>query len=237
MSGEVQAASQHERASVDNGVALVSHVRVHAEEIASRLSDVEGLGTVMPLRAEDCSPSQLQRQNLAVILVDSSSVRAPALVNTLGLTASLTLASLTLKLVVYGLAQGDDETVLDFAALGAKGFVFSDATFAELSDTVIRVLEGHIRCPRKVAVALLNHFTSSGRVRGRFDVLNVLTPRQREAVILRLAGESNKLVAQRMGIELGTVKREIHDAYRKLEVRSIQEVAQLVARDDSRSAV
>jgi DNA-binding NarL/FixJ family response regulator len=227
---------QHERATADNGVAVVSHVRVHAEGIAARLSDVEGLGTITSFRAEDCSPTQLQRQNLAVMLVDSSSVRARVLANTLGLTASITLASLTLRLVVYGLAHGDDETVLDFAALGARGFAFSDATFAELSDTVIRVLEGHIRCPRKVAAALLDHFSSAARVRGRFDVLNVLTPRQREAVILRLAGESNKLVAHRMGVELGTVKREIHDAYRKLEVRGIQELAQLLDRDDSRSA-
>jgi DNA-binding NarL/FixJ family response regulator len=205
--------------------------------MAARLSDVEGLGAVVALRAEDCSLSQLQRQSLAVMLVDSSSVRAEALANTLGLSASLTLASLTLRVVVYGLAQGDDETVLDFATVGAKGFVYSEATFAELSDTVIRVLEGQIRCPRKVAAALLHHFTSAARARVRFDVLNVLTPRQREAVILRLAGESNKLVAQRMGIELGTVKREIHDAYRTLEVRGIQEVAQLVNRDESRSAL
>lgn len=237
MSGEAQPVSQHERASAVKGVAVVSHVRVHAEEVAARLSDVEGLGTVTSLRSEDCSPSQLQRQKLAVIVVDSSSVRATVLANTLGLTASLTLASLALKLIVYGLAQDDDETVLEFAALGAKGFVFSDATFAELSDTVIRVLEGQIRCPRKVAVALLNHFASSARMRGRLEVLNVLTPRQKEAVMLRLAGESNKLVAERMGIELGTVKREIHDAYKKLEVRGIQEVAQLVDRSSSRSAL
>jgi hypothetical protein len=40
-----------------------------------------------------------------------------------------------------------------------------------------------------------------------------------------------------MGIEVGTVKREIHDAYRTLGVRGIQEVAQLVNRDESRSAL
>ena len=218
-------------------IAVLSSVRVHADEIAARLRDVEGLGTVVRFRVEDCSSSQLLRQNLAVMLVDSSSVRATVLANAFGLTASRTLASLTLKLVAYGLVEGDDDTVLDFAALGAKGFVYSDATFAELSETVIRVLEGQVRCPRRVAVALLDHYTSSARVRRRFDVLNVLTPRQREAIVLRLAGESNKLVAHRMGIELGTVKREIHDAYKKLQVRGLQEVAQLVDRNDSRAAL
>jgi hypothetical protein len=142
VSCEARRASQHERASADNGVGVVSHVRVHAESMAARLSDVEGLGAVVALRAEDWSLSQLQRQSLAVMLVDSSSVRAEALANTLGLSASLTLASLTLRMVVYGLAQGDDETVLDFATVRAKGFVYSEATSAELSDTVIRVLVG-----------------------------------------------------------------------------------------------
>lgn len=215
------------------GVGLISLVRVHADEVVERLRSVAGLGRVEAVFLEQCTQPQVESLKLSILLVDSSTVSASALAESLGLHGSVTAAGLTLKLVAYGLAEGDEETLLDFAALGAKGFVFSDATFTQLSETLLRVIEGQVRCPRRVALALLDYFAASARVRTTLDVLNDLTPRQRQAMLLRIAGNSNKQVAHRMGIEIGTVKREIHDAYRKLGVHQIDEVLQLLRNDTS----
>jgi len=211
------------------GVAIISRVRIHAEELAASLGEDLGLNTVRPVRLEDCSPAQLESLGLTVIVVDSSSVQPTDLAQVFGQSDSVAAARVALKLIAYGLADGDEETVLDFAALGAQGFLFSDATFSELRETLRSVLVGQVRCPRKITVSLLRYFATSVQLRTRFQVLAALTPRQRQALVLRLAGNSNKVVARHMGVEVGTVKREIHDAYKKLGVHGIGEAAHLLS--------
>lgn len=66
------------------------------------------------------------------------------------------------------------------------------------------------------------------RIRARLDLLEKLTPREREALVLRMGHESNKATAKRMGIQVATVKKELHSAYRKLGVRNAEEAARFV---------
>jgi DNA-binding NarL/FixJ family response regulator len=183
---------------------------------------------VLAMRAADCTTAQIGGLDVRAIVVDSSSVRPDEVAHVLGVHESVAPARVAIKLIAYGLADGDEESVLDFAALGATGFLFCDATFSELCDTLRNVLSGQVRCPRSVSVSLLRHFSSSSQVRARFAILRSLTPRQRQALLLRLSGKSNKLVARSMGIEVGTVKREIHDAYKNLRVHRLDDVARLI---------
>lgn len=210
------------------GITLVSHVRIHAEAVVNRLRCIECLGTVTLARAEDCTQSQLERQRPAVLLVDSSSVPVTSLSDALGVPGSVTLAALALKLVAYGLAERDEESILEFASIGALGFVLCDATFEDLAETVLDVLSGQVRCPPKVAAALLRHFGTSARIKARLDTLGSLTPREREALVLAVAEQNNKMIAARMGIAVPTVRAELHSAYKKLGVRNRQEAARLV---------
>lgn len=217
-----------QQSSSGGNVGIISGVRIHSEDLAAGLAEAFGAHRVLSVRLEDCTRAQVCSLDLHAIVVDSSSVRPDALAHLFGVHESIVAARVAIKLIAYGLADGDEETVLDFATLGATGFLYSDATFSELRDTLRSVLDGQVRCPRKVTVSLLQHFSSSSQMRSRFAILRVLTPRQRQALLLRLAGKSNKLVASQMGVEVGTVKREIHDAYRKLSVHRLGEVARLV---------
>ncbi len=209
-------------------IALVSQVRVHAESVAARLRTLERLRNVTLARVEDCTQSQLERQRPALLLIDSSSVSVIPLVDALGVAGSVTVAGLALKLVAYGLAEGDEESILEFASLGALGFVLCDATFDELAKTAVDVLDGEVRCPPKVAETLLRHFGNSARIRARLDVLSPLSVREREALLLAIAKQDNKQIAARMGIEVTTVRTELHNAYRKLGVSGRDDATKLV---------
>ena len=46
----------------------------------------------------------------------------------------------------------------------------------------------------------------------------LLSPRQREVVVLVARGLSNKQVARLLGLRVGTVKIHLHNIYRKLDV-------------------
>ena len=46
----------------------------------------------------------------------------------------------------------------------------------------------------------------------------VLSPREREVVVLVARGWSNKRVARQLGLRVGTVKIHLHNIYRKLGV-------------------
>ncbi len=226
LSGTIEGSSQ--QTSVGVNVGIVSGVRIHAERLAASLAYDFGANRFQAVRVEDCTPAHIANLDLQAIVVDSSSVQRDTLVHVFGVHESIVAGRVAIKLIAYGLAEGDEEAVLDFASLGATGFLYSDATFAELGETLRSVLSGDVRCPRKVTVSLLRHYSSSSQLRSRVAVLRSLTPRQRQALVLRLSGKSNKLVAASMGIEVGTVKREIHDAYKKLRVHALADVARLI---------
>lgn len=104
-------------------VALVSRVRVHAEGLADRLRTITCLRNVTVTHLEDCTPSQLERKRPDLILVDASSVPAGTLVDTLGATEAVTVANMALKLVAYGLADRDEDSLIALASIGATGFI------------------------------------------------------------------------------------------------------------------
>ena len=209
-------------------IAVVSEVRIHGEGVADRLRCIPEIKSVSLVRAEDCSKSQLERHAFSILVVDASTVPSMLLDRLLDGAGANVFDALTLKLLAYGLAKEDEESILGYASLGARGLVFNNAHYVELQDAVLAVLRGEIRCPRSAAATLLRNFGWSSSRCSRLNVLGLLTRRQREALVLRLAGESNKRVAVRMGIELGTVKREVHDALRRLSVRSVRDAASLV---------
>jgi DNA-binding NarL/FixJ family response regulator len=209
-------------------ISLVSHVRVHAECLAAQLRALDRLPYVTLARAEDCAPSLRERQPADLLLVDSSSVPIGALILALGVEGAVMLADETLKLVAYGLSDGDEASITRLASLGALGFVACDATFDELAKTVQDVLAGEVRCPPSIAAVLVRHFGEAARLRARLEVLSPLSAREREALMLVVSGLEYKAIAARMAIAVDTVRAELHRAYSKLGVKGKIEARELI---------
>lgn len=130
-------------------------------------------------------------------------------------------------LVVVGLA--DRAAVVEFLEAGATGYVLEDEGMEDL-DAMLRAILAD-RLPLKPDVALrvtdrladLAHLChKKGLKVGRLDRL---TSRERE-VLERLGDRlSNREIADRLHVEVSTIKFHVHNILEKLEVANRQEAA------------
>ena len=139
-------------------------------------------------------------------------------------------------IVVCG-TSGDDATELATTARAAvTGFVGIDATLDTLISVIESVASGELRYATPSSGEFIRGFTIAVDEDRRSDVGALLTAREREIAIL-MSTESNKAIAERLGIELSTVKNHVHNILAKLLVRHRRDAVALLreARDPSRN--
>jgi DNA-binding NarL/FixJ family response regulator len=129
---------------------------------------------------------------------------------------------------VVALAVPNHETeILAVAETGIAGFVTSDASVAELVAAIESVARGEALCTPSVVAALMRRVASLARSWAEADPVQPLTRREREILVLIDEGLSNKQIAQRLRIELPTVKNHVHHILGKLGVHRRAEAAAL----------
>jgi DNA-binding NarL/FixJ family response regulator len=137
------------------------------------------------------------------------------------------VSSTPTKVVAFGVS--DDEELLACAESGVSGFVPPEASLDVLVSTFDAAARGEMACGPRVAGQLLQHVAALAEKRDLPQTGRKLTARQAEIVRLIGDGLSNKGIAERLGIELPTVKNHVHNILEKLELSSRTEVAVRVA--------
>jgi len=136
------------------------------------------------------------------------------------------------RLVAMGLDE-DPSNVLSCAMAGANGLVARTASLEELLSALTDVAHGKDTCSPGVTGALLRgvgNSTTQRTVKERPS--GRLTDREREVARLVVHGSTNKEIASRLQIELGTVKSHVHSVIRKLGVSRRIQVAAEPREDD-----
>lgn len=140
-------------------------------------------------------------------------------------------------LVVVGLA--DRTSVVEFLEAGATGYVLEDEDMEDLDAALRAVLTDRLPLEPDVAfrvtdrLADLAHLCQQRGLKvGRLDRLT-----SRESEVLDLLGKrlSNREIAERLHVEVSTVKFHVHNILEKLEVANRREAARylLLADDES----
>jgi two-component system, NarL family, nitrate/nitrite response regulator NarL len=127
-----------------------------------------------------------------------------------------------LHVIALAVAESEEE-ILACAEAGVAGFLPRNATFDDLVRTMTKVARGEAVCPQSVAGALLRRISTNAHQRS--VTTDHLTPREREVLVLIEQGMSNKQIAQRLGIEVRTVKNHVHNLLEKLRVQRRGEAA------------
>ena len=124
-----------------------------------------------------------------------------------------------------------DETphaVLEWAEVGALGYVPRDASLADLIATIERTARGELQCSAQVAAGMIRRVWALAKVAGdRLAGVGTaqLTPREREIMRLIDQGMSNKDIARHLGIGVATAKSHVHHILEKLQVRGRSQAA------------
>ncbi len=139
------------------------------------------------------------------------------------------------KVVVIGLAASK-AAILRYIEAGAAGYVLKEDTIEEMLTAIRAVHSREALVSPGIAAVLMSRVAqlaevcrTAGRELYQPPMASAgLTPREREVLKLMAQGLSNAEIAQRLTIELGTVKNHVHNILTKLNVNSRRDaVAQL----------
>jgi DNA-binding NarL/FixJ family response regulator len=138
----------------------------------------------------------------------------------------------SVKVLIIGVAD-HPEIILRAIEAGAVGYVLSDESVADLVAKIRAAHRGKALVSPEIAGALIARIAELVEVRPipeyryRLDQIGELTPREQEVLDLIAAGLSNQHIAQRLVIEVGTVKNHVHSILQKLDVSSRDDAATL----------
>jgi DNA-binding NarL/FixJ family response regulator len=166
--------------------------------------------------------SALYRESLQRIVDESAGL------SVVGTAASLEDgAGMVERLQPEILVVDPGEATVVACAAGMVGYLPRDTTGAELVEALERIAKGERVYPPRI-VQTLADWLSRRADRPAHSLIDDLTKREREVVDLVRIGLSNKQIAERLCIEVATVKSHVHSILGKLNVERRTEVAALL---------
>lgn len=167
---------------------------------------------------------QIETCNCNIVLVSATMPDNGAL----ELTKDIAQNYPAINVLVVGLPESKN-AVLQYVMAGASGYVFQDVSVDNLFKHIQAVQEDKALVSPTMAAAFMDHIAELAHISARPylepDAYAKLTPR--ELGVLELIGEgmTNQEIADKLYIEVGTVKNHVHNILKKLDVSSRENAA------------
>ncbi|MCA1553297.1 MAG: response regulator transcription factor, partial [Chloroflexi bacterium] len=154
----------------------------------------------------------------------------------LTLTNTLVRIAPLVKVIVTGLVELES-AILRYIEAGVSGYVLKDDSVDKMLMTIHAVSSGEAVISPGIAAALMARLAelvelakaANNEPTMMSHALPDLTPREREVLDLIALGLSNSEIADRLTLELGTVKNHVHHILEKLNVSSRQDAVAYLA--------
>lgn len=205
------------------GVLIVNKSRLICSVIATVLKDEPDIHIVGQATSVNEALDLLRTSNCDVVLISTNLPNDGALeiLQTMNPDSSV-------KALVIGLAESE-EVILRYIEAGASGYVLREDSVDDLLRNIRAAHSGEALVSPEITAALMSHIAELAELRPAMeygiDEFADITPREREVLDLIGEGLSNREIADRLVIELGTVKNHVHSILRKLDVNSRQDAA------------
>jgi DNA-binding NarL/FixJ family response regulator len=129
-----------------------------------------------------------------------------------------------LRVIGYG-TRDAFEDILACAEAGASGYLLQDASVKELVTTTMDVFREDFVYPPMIVASLIKRVAASSK-RPSAEA-SLLSPRELQIVACIAEGLSNKEIAQKLHIDVHTVKNHVHNILSKSHLHRRLEVAYL----------
>jgi DNA-binding NarL/FixJ family response regulator len=120
--------------------------------------------------------------------------------------------------------HSDETYILRALTAGARGYLLKDTAENDVVSAVRAVSQGKAYFSPAIAKTLLEDYIGFLRRRGLVDSYELLTDREKEVLQLLAEGQSNKEVANTLGIGLATVETHRMNLMQKLNLHSTAEI-------------
>jgi DNA-binding NarL/FixJ family response regulator len=152
-----------------------------------------------------------------VIVMD---VRLPRL-NGIEATRAITTRFPKIKVLILS-AYDDDSYVFPLLEAGASGYLLKTSSGAELAEAIRQVHAGQTALSPRISKKIVSRMNTHQVYRTN-TMLEGLTEREMEVLRAAAHGDSNKVIAARLGISVQTVQVHLRNIFGKLWVSSRSE--------------
>ena len=194
-------------------VFVAAHVRFYREALAEILAREAGLEVVGACGEREEILARVTEAGPDVVLLD------PAATESIELIRELAAPALGVKVVALASSEAELD-VIAYAEAGVSGFVTPEESLADLVATIVRAAHGELVVSPQTAGSLLRRLTSLAAANTGSAPAEPLTARELEVARLLDGGLSNQQIAQRLQLELPTVKHHVHHILHKLGAAS-----------------
>lgn len=205
-------------------ILLVNEIHLMSNVIAVALEDEPDLKVVGQATSVDEALAFLVNNDVDVALV---STRLPDQ-GALQFTRSLMRSNSSTKVLALGLNEVKEQ-ILPFVEAGAVGYLLKDDSVDHMIACIRNAQNNQAIVSPKMAAVLMSRVVELARLLSEIKPAvyetNGLTPREMEVLGLIEKGMSNQEIADRLFIEVGTVKNHVHSILEKLEVSNRNDAA------------
>jgi two-component system nitrate/nitrite response regulator NarL len=213
-------------------ILLVDQIRLLCNVLAAVLEEKSDMKVV------GCATSVSEALDAAsesdVVLINTQMADGAAL----KLIRAIADAELPARVLALGLAESKEQ-ILQYIQAGAAGYVLKDDSVDDLVERVRGAYAGKARVSPKIAAALMSRVAEYAQlldeVETGFGDTADLTPREEEIMALIGQDLTNQQIADRLVIEVGTVKNHIHSILQKLNASSRHEAVTYLVVSGSRN--
>jgi two-component system, NarL family, response regulator LiaR len=205
-------------------ILLVNEIQLISNVIAVALEDEPDIKVVGQATSVDDALAFIINNDVDVSLV---STRLPDM-GALQFTRSLSKSNSSVKVLILGLNEVKEQ-ILPFIEAGAVGYLLKDDSVEHMVECIRNAQENQAIVSPKMAAVLMSRVVELARLLSEIKPTvyesNGLTPREMEVLSLIEKGFSNQEIADRLFIEVGTVKNHVHSILEKLEVGNRNDAA------------
>ncbi|MBN2116130.1 MAG: response regulator transcription factor [Anaerolineales bacterium] len=207
---------------------LVNESGLIGNMIRAALEDEPDLRVIASVTTAEAALKVLQEQTIDVALV---STRLPDQ-GALKLTSAMAQLAPSTRVLALGLTE-EKKHVLRYVEAGATGYVLKDHSLENLIEAVRAAQDGKVFVSPQIAAAMMERLPNLARmfsdIENNASDTTSLTGRELEVLELIGKGFTNQQIAEKLVIEVGTVKNHVHSVLEKLNVRTRTEAAAYLA--------